>query len=98
MNTSTTISQGFQDQRRSRAHIWAAIAGSVHVGIYLVPVRIVSLSSHASLLPPYLIVSVPAVWSIFMLLRYRTKGERIVAWISLLLSVIWFALVGSIRT
>jgi hypothetical protein len=98
MNTPAPIAQDSLDQSRSRAHIWAAIAGSIHVSIFLSPIRIVSLSSGASALVPYLVVSVPALWSLFMLFRYRTRGERMVSWLSLALTVLEFMAVGSVRT
>ena len=65
---------------------------------FLVPIRIVSLRSGDTSLVPYLVLLVPAAWSIFMLWRYRSRRERIVAWFSLALTALWFLLVGSIRT
>jgi hypothetical protein len=96
--SAPATSQPSSNLRRSRAHIWAAIAGTIHVSVFLSPFRIASLSSGASLLFPYLVVSVPAAWALYMLFRYRTRGERAVAWISLGLSVLWFMSVGFVRT
>ena len=98
MSTSPTISQESPNRRRCRAHIWVAIAVTIQVGILLSPIRIVSLRSGDSGRIPYLVLLLPAAWSCFMLFRYRTPRERVVAWCSLALTAFLFLLVGSIRT
>jgi hypothetical protein len=98
MSTSPTISPESPGLRRSRWHILAAITVSIHASILLSPMRIVALRSSDSGLDQYLVLLVPAVWSIFIFLRYRHPSERTVAYCSLAATVIWFASVGSIRT
>jgi hypothetical protein len=42
------------------------------------------------------ILLVPFVTSLFLLFRYRTLSERVIAWGSLAVSLVWLALAGSL--
>jgi hypothetical protein len=92
MNTSPAI------QRPSRWHILAAITAAIHGSIFLAPIPIVALRSGDPGIHQYLLLLVPAIWTIFMYLRYRHASERVVAYCSLVMTVVWFLSVGSIRT
>ena len=91
MNTSPVI------QRPSRWHILAAITIVIHVSIYLSPIPIVALRSGDPGIRQYLLLLVPAIWTIFIYLRYRHSSERVVAYCSLIMTVGWFLFVGSLR-
>jgi hypothetical protein len=92
MNPSPTI------QRRSRWHILAGITLAIHLSIYFSPIPIQELRSSASGAEQYLILLVPAIWSISIFLCYRQRSERVVAWCSLVATILWFTSVGGIRT
>src|SRR2546425_2804471 len=98
MNSSPSISREPRPQRGSHWHVLAAITVSIHLSILLSPFQFVDLRSGLVPVQQYLVVSVPAVWSIFMFLRYRERRERIVAYCSLVVTVLWFLSVGFIRS
>jgi hypothetical protein len=85
-------------QRPIRWHILAAITAAIQVSIFLSPIPIVALRSGDAGIRQYLLLLVPAIWTIFMYLRYRRASERVVAYCSLVMTVVWFLSVGSIRT
>ena len=76
----------------------AAITVSIHLSILLSPIQIVELRSGLLPIEQYLVLLVPAIWSIFIFLRYRNPGERVVAYCSLAATVLWFVSVGFIRS
>ncbi|PWU21255.1 MAG: hypothetical protein C5B50_02100 [Verrucomicrobia bacterium] len=92
MNISSTI------QTRSPWIYLAAITAAIHLMIYLSPVPIVALRPGDPGILQYSILSVPAIWSIFIFLRYRQRSCRAVAYSSLATTVLWFLSVGNIRT
>lgn len=96
MSTSPQISQ--ESSRQSRWHYLAAVTVAIHLGIFLSPMEIVALGPGDSGIHQYLVLLVPAIWSIFIFLRYRRSSERVVAYCSLAMTVLWFLSVGSIRT
>jgi hypothetical protein len=98
MSVSPAISQELPSQRRNRWHILAAVTLAIHVSIYFAPIPIVALRPGDPGIEQYLLLLVPAIWSIFIFLRYRHRSERVVAYCSLAATVLWFASVGSIRT
>jgi|SRR5665213_329975 len=98
MNDLPTISQESPSVRRSRWHILAAITAAIHGSIFLSSIPIVDLRPGDPAIEQYLVLLVPAVWSVFIFLRYRHPSERVVAYCSLTMTVLWFASVGSIRS
>jgi len=98
MSVSPAISPELPSQRRSRWHILAAVTAAIHLSIYFAPIPVMVLRSSATGGEQYLLLLIPAVWSIFIYLCFRQRSERVVAWISLVATILWFTSVGSIRT
>jgi hypothetical protein len=98
MSVSPAISPELPSQRRSRWHTLAAAAVAIHASIYFAPFPIVFLRSSATGGEQYLILLIPAVWTIFIYLCFRQRSERVVAWISFVATFLWFASVGSVRS
>ena len=85
-------------QRRSRWHLLAAITASIHLSVLLSPIQFMDLRSGLVPVEQYLVLLVPAAWSIFMFLRFRERRERIVSYCSFGATILWFISVGFIRS
>ena len=85
-------------QRSRRWPYLAAITAAIHASIFFSPIPIVELRSGDPAYRQYLLLLVPAIWSIFIFLRYRHPSERNVAYVSLAVTVLEFLSVGNIRT
>jgi hypothetical protein len=98
MSVSPAISTELPSQKRSRWYILAAVTAAIHGSIYLAPIPVEVLRSSATGGEQYLILSIPAVWSVFIYLCFRQRSERVVTWISVVVTILWFTSVGSVRT
>lgn len=89
-------------QRGDRSHIYLAVAASAHAAAFfgcptiIVPPRI--SQQIPAVVAGTLGLAVPLVASLFLLLRYRTRSERVIAWCSFVGSLLWLAVAAGFVT
>ena len=94
----TTSENSASNRRRWRAFL--VLSGVIHIAVLVgcpsiyVPPRI--SQQIPKVVEAEVILVIPFIWSVYMLFRYRTLEERVIAYLSLAASLFWLATGASI--